>query len=271
MIYVESDGKDPAVDAVLSRSCIVVYTDQANIPTDFFSTRHPLWYQVQPNMTCADCIKILDTRGIQALVVCVGSIEDVKLIDELIAFGVPVTRIRAKMAADSQITVQCDQIMDFSNYDFKKFVSSAMSTGQRMVKLGEADISAGVYHQLSQQSVDIVVEENVVIGNSNELLLELFLAPLVTDRPDGLFATSVVSEQGKSLGIVYSSPESIKKAIKAGTGVYYSRSRREIWQKGLTSGAQQKLHRIDVDCDRDALQFCVSQQSPGKQFVDIVI
>ena len=33
--------------------------------------------------------------------------------------------------------------------------------------------------------------------------------------------------------------------------------------KGLTSGAVQKLHGISLDCDRDALRFCVSQAGSG--------
>ena len=46
-----------------------------------------------------------------------------------------------------------------------------------------------------------------------------------TDRTDGLIATIVNDEHGKSLGLVYSSKESILEAIRCGRGVYYSRSR----------------------------------------------
>ena len=49
-------------------------------------------------------------------------------------------------------------------------------------------------------------------------------------------------------------------ALECGRGVYYSRSRRALWRKGDTSGHYQILHRLDVDCDGDALRFTVTQR-----------
>jgi phosphoribosyl-ATP pyrophosphohydrolase len=45
--------------------------------------------------------------------------------------------------------------------------------------------------------------------------------------------------------------------------VYWSRSRNEIWRKGATSGAVQRLLAVDADCDRDALRFTVRQSGEG--------
>jgi phosphoribosyl-ATP pyrophosphohydrolase/phosphoribosyl-AMP cyclohydrolase/histidinol dehydrogenase len=81
-----------------------------------------------------------------------------------------------------------------------------------------------------------------------------------TDRPDGLFSTVVCTRQGEALGLVYSAAESIVAALDVGRGVYYSRSRGGLWRKGDTSGHFQVLHRIDVDCDADALRFVVTQK-----------
>jgi phosphoribosyl-ATP pyrophosphohydrolase len=93
-------------------------------------------------------------------------------------------------------------------------------------------------------------------------LADAFAAPLVSDRPDGLWPTVVVDELGVALGLVYSSPESLRAAIDNRRGVYQSRSR-GLWFKGETSGAVQELLRIDPDCDRDALRFMVRQQGAG--------
>lgn len=49
-------------------------------------------------------------------------------------------------------------------------------------------------------------------------------------------------------------------ALECGRGVYYSRSRNGLWRKGDTSGHYQTLHRMDVDCDGDALRFTVTQR-----------
>jgi len=93
-------------------------------------------------------------------------------------------------------------------------------------------------------------------------LADAVAAPLVSDRPDGLWPTVVVDELGVALGLAYSSRESIREAIRLRRGVYQSRSR-GVWIKGDTSGGTQELIRIDVDCDRDALRFTVRQDGPG--------
>ena len=93
-------------------------------------------------------------------------------------------------------------------------------------------------------------------------LADAFLAPLRSDRPDGLWPTVVADREGRALGLVYSNRESVTEALASGTGVYWSRSR-GLWRKGATSGATQRLIRMDPDCDRDALRFTVEQEGDG--------
>ena len=93
-------------------------------------------------------------------------------------------------------------------------------------------------------------------------LADAIMAPLVTDRPDGLYPTVVVDERGVCLGLVYSSRESIREAVRRRIGIYQSRSR-GLWVKGETSGATQELLRIDLDCDRDSPRFVVRQKGLG--------
>ncbi|TNF37867.1 MAG: phosphoribosyl-ATP diphosphatase [Deltaproteobacteria bacterium] len=88
-------------------------------------------------------------------------------------------------------------------------------------------------------------------------------APLRTDRPDGLWPTVVCDPHGRALGLVYSNAESLREAVRMRRGVYWSRSRNALWVKGETSGATQELLAIDLDCDRDALRFTVTQTPPG--------
>jgi phosphoribosyl-ATP pyrophosphohydrolase/phosphoribosyl-AMP cyclohydrolase len=91
---------------------------------------------------------------------------------------------------------------------------------------------------------------------------DAIVAPLASDRPDGLFSTVVVDERGVALGLCYSDRESVREAVKTGRGVYHSRTR-GLWVKGLSSGDTQDLLRIDVDCDSDALRFTVRQHGRG--------
>jgi phosphoribosyl-ATP pyrophosphohydrolase / phosphoribosyl-AMP cyclohydrolase / histidinol dehydrogenase len=95
-------------------------------------------------------------------------------------------------------------------------------------------------------------------------IADAFLAPVQSDRPDGLFPTVVSSsaQGGCALGLVYSSAESVRESIITGKGVYQSR-KHGLWRKGETSGATQDVISIRIDCDSDALQFNVIQHGSG--------
>ncbi len=70
----------------------------------------------------------------------------------------------------------------------------------------------------------------------------------------------------KVLMLAYSNRESLTHALESRTGSYWSRSRNELWQKGLTSGNQQQLIQVDVDCDGDSLLFRVKQRGNACHF-----
>lgn len=93
-------------------------------------------------------------------------------------------------------------------------------------------------------------------------LADAIAAPLVSDRPDGLWPTVVADEQGVALGLAWSNLASLREAVQTRAGVYHSRNR-GLWVKGDTSGARQELLSIDLDCDRDCLRFTVRQHGAG--------
>ncbi len=80
---------------------------------------------------------------------------------------------------------------------------------------------------------------------------------------NGLIPTVITDEHGVALGLAYSSRESFDASVSSGTGVYWSRSRQELWRKGASSGATQQLLGVALDCDRDTLRFTVRQADPG--------
>ena len=55
----------------------------------------------------------------------------------------------------------------------------------------------------------------------------------------------------------------MKKTIETGEAHYWSRSRRELWRKGATSGNVQRVVEIRTDCDQDAIQLVVEQTGPA--------
>jgi phosphoribosyl-ATP pyrophosphohydrolase/phosphoribosyl-AMP cyclohydrolase/histidinol dehydrogenase len=122
----------------------------------------------------------------------------------------------------------------------------------------EDDVLKLVQHVNSLKHSSVTV---ALIDPSPSLLGRCYASCIRSDRPDGLFTTVVCSRQGIALGLVYSNTDSIIAALECGRGVYYSRSRQGLWRKGDTSGHFQTLHRLDVDCDGDALRFTVTQNT----------
>lgn len=77
---------------------------------------------------------------------------------------------------------------------------------------------------------------------------------------DGLLpAIAQDSETGKVLMLAWMNAEAYGETVRTRRGVYYSRSRQELWRKGETSGHHQDVHEIRVDCDADAILLLVTQ------------
>lgn len=102
-----------------------------------------------------------------------------------------------------------------------------------------------------------------LIDPTAQQLGKSYASCICTDRSDKLYSTVVCSRAGEALGLVYSSKESIVASLECGRSVYFSRSRNQLWRKGDTSGHYQLVHKIDVDCDGDALRFMVTQYGDG--------
>jgi len=64
---------------------------------------------------------------------------------------------------------------------------------------------------------------------------------------------------GEILMAAWMTRETLEQTLITGRMTYWSRSRKEIWIKGLTSGHVQDVVAVDLDCDGDALRFRVVQ------------
>lgn len=80
----------------------------------------------------------------------------------------------------------------------------------------------------------------------------------------GLIPAVVVdAESKKVLTLAYMNRESLKISMDEGRTCFWSRSRKELWRKGETSGNVQHIVRITADCDRDALTVDVVKDGPA--------
>ena len=67
----------------------------------------------------------------------------------------------------------------------------------------------------------------------------------------------------KVLTLAYMNKESLKISMEKGLTCFWSRSRRELWLKGETSGNYQHIVSITADCDKDALTVVVEPDGPA--------
>ena len=62
------------------------------------------------------------------------------------------------------------------------------------------------------------------------------------------------------LMLAYANQEALGKSVETREAHYYSRSRKELWHKGATSGHIQYIEDIRYDCDADAVIYLVQQE-----------
>ena len=77
---------------------------------------------------------------------------------------------------------------------------------------------------------------------------------------DGLVAAIAQdAASGKVLTLAWMNREALTRTAATGEAHYWSRSRRQLWRKGETSGHVQKVRELRLDCDSDALLLLVEQ------------
>ena len=81
---------------------------------------------------------------------------------------------------------------------------------------------------------------------------------------DGLLPTIA---QDAATGVVrmaaWVNAEAVGATAESGYATFYSRSRKELWQKGATSGNMMRVRDIRLDCDGDSLLYVVDAQGPS--------
>lgn len=76
----------------------------------------------------------------------------------------------------------------------------------------------------------------------------------------GLVAAVVARHgTGEVLMLGWMDDEALRRTLTTGRATYWSRSRREYWVKGETSGNRQYVRTVALDCDGDALLVTVEQ------------
>jgi phosphoribosyl-AMP cyclohydrolase len=98
---------------------------------------------------------------------------------------------------------------------------------------------------------------------TDTLTREDFLSQ-VTFNSEGLVpAVAQSAATGEVLMVAWMNAESLETTLSTGQVTYWSRSRKELWRKGETSGHTQRLVEAWIDCDGDTLLLKVDQMGPA--------
>jgi phosphoribosyl-ATP pyrophosphohydrolase/phosphoribosyl-AMP cyclohydrolase len=71
------------------------------------------------------------------------------------------------------------------------------------------------------------------------------------------------ARSGEVLMLAWMSRESLAQTLQTGLATFWSRSRKQLWVKGATSGNTQSIKAIALDCDRDAVLLRVEPAGPA--------
>ena len=83
-------------------------------------------------------------------------------------------------------------------------------------------------------------------------------------KGDGLIPVVVQDATTKEvLTLAYTNKESLSLTQKTGNSWFWSRSRNKLWMKGEESGNVQKVKKILIDCDSDAVIYLVEPTGPA--------
>lgn len=84
--------------------------------------------------------------------------------------------------------------------------------------------------------------------------------------PDGNELIPVVTQDFHTkevLILAFANKEAFEETLKSSYATYYSRSRKELWKKGMTSGDMLKIEEIRINCEQNSLLYLVTPQGKG--------
>lgn len=87
------------------------------------------------------------------------------------------------------------------------------------------------------------------------------LEALLKLNQDGLIpAIAQQHDSGEILMMAWMNKDSIEESLRTKQVCYWSRSRQALWRKGESSGNEQKLIDLRLDCDGDTILLLVDQK-----------
>ena len=106
-----------------------------------------------------------------------------------------------------------------------------------------------------------MLHNNLYMFKKREKVQEIEEGNLLSPKFDnnGLIPVVTICEKTKDVLMHgYMNVEALKKTIETKEAHYFSRSRKQLWHKGKTSGFTQKVKEIRIDDDQDSIWLTVN-------------
>ena len=89
---------------------------------------------------------------------------------------------------------------------------------------------------------------------------------MLTFGDDGKALIPVVTQDYSTkevLILAFANKAAFEESLKSGYATFWSRSRNELWKKGLTSGDLLKIEEIRINCEQNSLLYLVTPMGKG--------
>ena len=178
-------------------------------------------------------------------------------------------------------------VLELHKEKIEKYISAMILMNPHQIRETQAILSLPFFVQINQVALNKLLEifayENVcgVTGNTindnvkeivalkdlcreNDIPIESFQAAYKWEdfKKNSNGMVPVIAQDYRTqevLMMAYMNEEAYEQTLKLGKMTYYSRSRQELWLKGLTSGHYQYVKELVADCDMDTILAKVSQ------------
>lgn len=160
---------------------------------------------------------------------------------------------------------QCDQV-ELKNevFGLELLFTSKDSELNHLISILDLKLN-GVLHGISietNKTIEFLDLKDKMENKNYEI--NIFKSPILWTEiklnTDGLIPVIVQDyKSNEVLMLAYMNEKAFDITVKTGKMTFYSRSRQEIWTKGLTSGHFQYLKSLTLDCDNDTILAKVSQ------------
>ena len=106
--------------------------------------------------------------------------------------------------------------------------------------------------------------DHAMIENGHEVLIDFTKLKKVAQSEDPVVPVAVQDAKTKEILIIaYANEKALRHTLEKGYATFWSTSRGELWEKGLTSGDYLKIIEVRVNCEQNSLVYIVEMVGKG--------